>query len=63
MWLKFCFSIIDKLDPTHTMIAGRFGKESMCYEGSSYIKDLRYLNRDLSKIVCIETDPKLLKYH
>ena len=45
------------------MLAGRFGRESHVFEGSRYIKDLKYLNRPLNRIVVVESDPeRIAKY-
>ncbi len=60
---QFTFTISEKLDPTHTIFAGRFARESMVYEGNQYVKDLRYMNRDPRRMVVIEKNPSALKYH
>lgn len=49
------------MDPGHQIFAGRLGKESLCYDSHKYIKDLRYLNRDMRKIVVIDKDIEMLK--
>lgn len=59
----FTFELVEKLDTTHSIFSGRFGRESMVYESGEYIKDLKYLNRDLSKVICIELKPEKVKYH
>lgn len=35
----------------------------MVYEGGEYIKDLRYLNRELNSVIVVELNPEKLKYH
>lgn len=50
----------EKLDPTHQMLAGRFGRESHVLEKNKYIKDLKYLNRPISRIVVVESNPERL---
>lgn len=53
----------EKLDPGHMVFNGRFGRESMVLEGGQYYKDMSYLNRNLKRVVVIETDPKAVKKH
>lgn len=55
--------VAQKLDPAGVFISGFFGRESMVYEGGRYIKDLKYLNRDLNKIIVIDHKPERLKHH
>lgn len=57
----FTFNIVEKLDPTQQIFSGRFGRESMIYSNSSYYKDLKYLNRDLKRVVVIEKNPETLR--
>ena len=45
---------IQSIDPKHQFIQGYFGKESMVWRGGHYIKDMKYMNRDLRKIVVID---------
>jgi len=35
----------------------------MVYEDGQYIKDLRYLNRDLNNVIVIDKNPEMLKHH
>lgn len=35
----------------------------MVYESGDYIKDLKYLGRDLSRVICVELNPDKVKYH
>lgn len=45
------------------MFAGRFGRESMVMEGNKYVKDLKYLNRPIHRILVIDDKPdRLYKY-
>ncbi len=39
-------------------------RESMIYEYKTqkYVKDLKYLNRDLKRVIVIEKNPETLKY-
>ncbi|KAF2841038.1 NIF-domain-containing protein [Patellaria atrata CBS 101060] len=46
--------IIRKLDPFHIIMWPLF-REATRYEKGEYIKDLSYLNRDLSKVILIDT--------
>ena len=55
---QFAFSLVEKLDPQHMIFQGKFARESMVYINGEYVKDLRYLNRDLRRVVVIESDSK-----
>ncbi len=46
--------VIKKLDPFH-FIMWPLGREATKYEGGEYVKDLAYLNRDLSKTLIVDT--------
>ncbi|KAF4637016.1 hypothetical protein G7Y89_g1071 [Cudoniella acicularis] len=46
--------ILRKLDPYHIVTWPLF-REATLYENGEYIKDLSYLNRDLSKVIVIDT--------
>ncbi|PSN64920.1 HAD-like protein [Corynespora cassiicola Philippines] len=52
--------IIRKLDPFRVVMWPLF-REATRYENGEYIKDLTYLNRDLSKTIIIDTDPSHVK--
>ncbi|EON67267.1 hypothetical protein W97_06520 [Coniosporium apollinis CBS 100218] len=52
--------IIRKLDPFHIIMWPLF-REATKYEKGEYIKDLSYLNRDLSKVILIDTKPSHAK--
>ncbi len=43
-----------KIDPKQMHIRGILGRESMVWKGGEFIKDLRYLNRDLRKVVVVD---------
>ncbi|KAI9659101.1 MAG: mitochondrial inner membrane protein required for protein import [Bathelium mastoideum] len=47
--------VINKLDPFHVVLWYLF-REATRYENGEYIKDLSYLNRDLSKTIIIDTN-------
>lgn len=51
------------VDPDGMFIANYFGKECMSWEGGANIKDLKYLNRDLRKVVVIDRSKNLAKKH
>ncbi|KAH8813051.1 HAD-like domain-containing protein [Xylogone sp. PMI_703] len=53
--------IIRKLDPYHIVTWPLF-REATLYENGEYIKDLAYLNRDLSKVIMIDTNPAHAKH-
>ncbi|KAF1936031.1 hypothetical protein EJ02DRAFT_105647 [Clathrospora elynae] len=52
--------IIRKLDPFRLVMWPLF-REATRFEKGEYIKDLSYLNRDLSKVIMIDTDPSHAK--
>jgi mitochondrial import inner membrane translocase subunit TIM50 len=45
---------LNSVDPRHRFISNVFGKESMVWRNGGYVKDLKYLNRDLRKVIVIE---------
>mgnify|MGYP000128419961 FL=1 len=47
-------TLVPSIDPRRQIIAGCFGHECMVFSRGKYIKDLKYLNRDLKKIVVID---------
>ncbi|KAF2801662.1 uncharacterized protein BDZ99DRAFT_429489 [Mytilinidion resinicola] len=53
--------VIKKLDPFHIVMWPLF-REATRYEKGEYIKDLSYLNRDLSKTLIIDTKASHTKY-
>lgn len=58
---QYTQSICQKLDPAGNIFAGRFGRESLVLERGKYVKDLKYLNRPLSKVVVLETSPERIE--
>ena len=48
--------VIRKLDP-YRIIQWPLFREATLYKDGGYIKDLSYLNRDLSKVMLVDTDP------
>lgn len=54
--------IKDKLDPYQVIINHALGKEATSWELGRTYKDLRYLNRNLANVVCIDFDPNSTKY-
>ncbi|KAE8849059.1 hypothetical protein HRS9122_03075 [Pyrenophora teres f. teres] len=52
--------IIRKLDPFRLVMWPLF-REATRFEKGEYIKDLSYLNRDLSKVIILDTDPAHVK--
>ncbi|KAI9882627.1 MAG: histone deacetylase [Watsoniomyces obsoletus] len=53
-------AVIRKLDPYHIVLWPLF-REATKYVDGHQVKDLSYLNRDLSKVIMIETDPNSAK--
>ncbi|KAI9029273.1 HAD-like domain-containing protein [Hyaloraphidium curvatum] len=51
--------VLDKLDP-YGYIMYRLYRDSTRYENGKYVKDLKHLNRDLSKVVVIDVNPEQL---
>ncbi|KAL1945374.1 hypothetical protein VTO73DRAFT_2225 [Trametes versicolor] len=50
--------IIDKLDPYQFYIMHRLFRDACRSEKGQPVKDLKYLNRDLSKVVLLDTHPE-----
>ena len=59
---QFVQEVCSKLDRNDLNIRYKLGKEATCYENGRYIKDMKYMNRNLKKVVCIDWDPDALKY-
>ena len=55
--------IIEKLDPYSFFITYKLFRESTRSVNGSIVKDLSYLNRDLSKVVIIDTDSEHVSTH
>ncbi|TXT13146.1 hypothetical protein VHUM_01547 [Vanrija humicola] len=52
--------VVDKLDPLIIYFPYRLFRESMHYVDGKLVKDLSYLNRDLSKTVVLDTNAEFL---
>ncbi|KAF8516989.1 HAD-like domain-containing protein [Gautieria morchelliformis] len=48
--------IIEKLDPLHALITYRLFREATRFHDGKLVKDLSYLNRDLARVVAVDTD-------
>ncbi|GLB37985.1 putative import inner membrane translocase subunit TIM50 [Lyophyllum shimeji] len=55
--------ILDKLDRYNFYITHRLFREATRSMGGKIVKDLSYLNRDLSKVVMLDTDPEHVSTH
>ncbi|KAI5995317.1 HAD-like domain-containing protein, partial [Pisolithus orientalis] len=55
--------IIEKLDPYGFFISHRLFREHMRSTTGTVVKDLSYLNRDLSKVIILDTDPDHVSTH
>lgn len=53
-------NVLQKLDPHH-IVMWRLYREATKFEDGEIVKDLSYLNRDLSKVIIIDTDAKLVR--
>ncbi|KAF8588844.1 HAD-like protein [Ramaria rubella] len=47
--------IIEKLDPLHALVTYRLFREATRYHEGKLVKDLSFLNRDLSRVVAVDT--------
>jgi mitochondrial import inner membrane translocase subunit TIM50 len=52
-----------KIDPKQMHIRGVLGREAMVWKNGEFIKDLRYLNRDLRKVVVVDRKIENVKNH
>ncbi|KAJ8961162.1 hypothetical protein NQ318_008843 [Aromia moschata] len=59
---KVVFSITDVIDPKH-IIAYKLVRGTTHFTGTNHVKKLNDLNRDLSKIICVDWNAKHLKYN
>ncbi|KAF9445931.1 NIF-domain-containing protein [Macrolepiota fuliginosa MF-IS2] len=55
--------VLDKLDKYNFFIAHRLFREATRSINGTIVKDLSYLNRDLSKVVALDTDPSHYMTH
>ncbi|KAK3309321.1 HAD-like domain-containing protein [Chaetomium strumarium] len=53
--------LVRKLDPYHFIMWPLF-REATKYKDGEIVKDLSYLNRDLSKVIIIDTEPKHVRF-
>ncbi|EOQ99713.1 hypothetical protein E3P92_01353 [Wallemia ichthyophaga] len=51
-------SVMEKLDPFGAYVPYKLFRESTRYKNGKTVKDLSYLNRDLSKVVVLDTNPE-----
>ncbi|DAZ97474.1 TPA: hypothetical protein N0F65_009957 [Lagenidium giganteum] len=49
--------ILDVLDPKGTLFAGRFFRESCQLRKGMFLKDLRVVRRDLSRVILVDNNP------
>lgn len=54
--------VIEAIDPMRNQVMIGFGRESTVLENGEYIKDMRYLNRNLKDVIVVEADPNKVKY-
>lgn len=55
--------ILDKLDRYHLYLMYRLYREATRFADGKIVKDLSYLNRDLSKVIMLDTDPDHVSTH
>ncbi|AJW07913.1 Tim50p [Saccharomyces cerevisiae YJM1273] len=60
-YMMYSDKIAEKLDPIHAFVSYNLFKEHCVYKDGVHIKDLSKLNRDLSKVIIIDTDPNSYK--
>jgi import inner membrane translocase subunit TIM50 len=58
----FVEEVCSKLDKSEINIRYKLGKEATCYENGKYVKDLRYINRNMKNVIVIDYDIDNLKY-
>lgn len=49
--------ILDALDPKGTLLAGRFFRESCAQRKGMFLKDLRVVRQDLSRVILVDNNP------
>ncbi|KAI8873606.1 hypothetical protein GQ42DRAFT_104561, partial [Ramicandelaber brevisporus] len=54
---EYADPVVDRLDPTNTLISGRLFRESCIQRNGGYVKDLRVVNPDLSQVCLIDNAP------
>ncbi|CAL9732696.1 mitochondrial import inner membrane translocase subunit Tim50p [Monosporozyma unispora] len=60
-YMMYSEKIAEKLDPLHAFISYNLYKEHCVYKDHVHIKDLSKLNRDVNKVIIIDTDPNSYK--
>ncbi|CCF58256.1 hypothetical protein KAFR_0E01020 [Kazachstania africana CBS 2517] len=55
-YMMYSEKIAEKLDPIHAFISYNLFKEHCVYKKGKHIKDLSKLNRDVNKVIIIDTD-------
>jgi import inner membrane translocase subunit TIM50 len=58
----FVEEICQKLDKGEMNIRHKLGKEATCYENGKYVKDLRYINRNMRNVIVIDYDIENLNH-
>ncbi|KAG0665447.1 mitochondrial inner membrane protein required for protein import [Maudiozyma exigua] len=56
-YMMYSERVVEKLDPLHAFISYNLYKEHCVYKEGHHIKDLSKLNRDVNKVIIIDTDP------
>ena len=56
-YMMYSERVVEKLDPLHAFISYNLYKEHCVYKDGSHIKDLSKLNRDVGKVIIVDTDP------
>jgi import inner membrane translocase subunit TIM50 len=62
-FLQTATPILEKLDPYHFFIQYHLFRESCKVHNGQVVKDLSYINRDLSKVIVLDTEPEVLPGH
>lgn len=57
----FMSQLTESLDPNHRIFSARMGRECLCIRDGEFVKDLKYLNRDLKNVVILEKSPKMIR--
>jgi import inner membrane translocase subunit TIM50 len=52
----FVEEVINKIDKSESLVRYKLGKEATCYEHGRYVKDLRYINRNMKNVIVIDYD-------